>query len=85
MALSPVHPPSASKKWANNQIWANNCQKQKVANVGGMNWAQTSMFRSSYLNPQLDADGVSKITGYVNMEGYAKWLKQNYGLDVAYQ
>jgi hypothetical protein len=70
---------------ANNQAIATNCQKQKVANVGGMNWAQTSMYRYSYLNPQLDADGVSKITGYVNMEGYAKWLKQNYGFDIAYQ
>lgn len=70
---------------ANNEIWANNCQKQKVANVGGMTWSQTNMFRYSYLNPQLDADGVSKITGYVNMEGYAKWLKQNYGFDIAYQ
>lgn len=70
---------------ANNEIWANNCQKQKVANVGGMNWAQTSMYRYSYVNPKLDADGVSKITSYVNMEGYAKWLKQNYGFDIAYQ
>ena len=70
---------------ANNEVWASNCQKQKVANVGGMNWAQTAMFRYSYLTPQLDADGVSKITGYVNMEGYAKWLKQNYGFDIAYQ
>ena len=70
---------------ANNQAIATNCQKQKVANVGGMNWAQTSMYRYSYLNPQLDADGVSKITGYVNMEGYAKWLKQYYGFTIQYQ
>ena len=70
---------------ANNEVWANNCQKQKVATPGGMNWAQSAMFRYSYLNPQLDADGVSKITGYVNMQGYAKWLKQNYGFDIAYQ
>ncbi|OYW39248.1 MAG: hypothetical protein B7Z35_04745 [Hydrogenophilales bacterium 12-61-10] len=70
---------------ANNEVWANHCQKQKVATPGGMNWAQSAMFRYSYLNPQLDADGVSKITGYVNMEGYAKWLKQNYGFDIAYQ
>ena len=70
---------------ANNQAIATNCQKQKVANVGGMNWAQTSMYRYSYLNPLLDADGVSKITGYVNMEGYAKWLKQNYDFTIQYQ
>lgn len=70
---------------ANNEVWANNCQEQKAAMPGGMTWSQTNMFRYSYLNPQLDADGVSKITGYVNMEGYAKWLKQNYGFTVQYQ
>jgi hypothetical protein len=50
-----------------------------------MTWAQTSMFVDSYPNPQLDADGKSKIIGSVNMEEYAKWLKQNYGFDIAYQ
>jgi len=69
----------------NNQFFATNCEKQKEANVGGMTWAQTSMFVDIYPNPQLDADGASKIIGSVNMEEYAKWLKQNYGFDIAYQ
>ena len=69
----------------NNQFFATNCQKQKEANVGGMTWAQTRMFVDSYPNPQLDADGASKIIGSVSMEEYAKWLKQNYGFAIAYQ
>ena len=34
--------------------------------------------------PGLDADGKSPITGDVDMEKYAQWLKQNYGFTVAY-
>jgi len=28
---------------------------------------------------------VHNIVGYVNMEGYSKWLKQNYGFTIQYQ
>ncbi|MDP2371421.1 hypothetical protein [Rhodoferax sp.] len=33
--------------------------------------------------PGLDADGSTPITGDVDMKEYAKWLKANYGLDIA--
>lgn len=70
---------------ANNEIYATACQKQRSANVGGLDWRASNSFRYSYATPKLDADGVSKIDGYVNMEGYAAWLKKNYGFTIAYQ
>jgi hypothetical protein len=71
---------------ANNEMWANNCQKQKQATPGGMIWKQTQAgnFISRYPQPTIDADGSSMIVGIVNMKEYAAWLKKNYGLDVPF-
>jgi RHS repeat-associated protein len=70
---------------ANNEIWANNCQKQRQAAVGGLNWAGTLPFITNYAQTRLDADGESKIVGEVKMKEYAEWLKKNYGLTIQYR
>jgi RHS repeat-associated protein len=71
---------------ANNDMWADNCQKQKQATPGGMTWSQTQTGHliSLYPKPTMDADGSSAIVGIVNMKEYAAWLKQHYGLDVQF-
>jgi hypothetical protein len=66
----------------NNEAWADNCQKQKQATPGGMGWNQTTSYINLYSQSTMDADGSSRIVGEVNMKEYAKWLKQNYGLDI---
>ncbi|MDI1260159.1 DUF2235 domain-containing protein [Aquabacterium sp.] len=69
----------------NNEKWADNCQKQSVANVGGLDTSQAKAFIALRAKPGMDADKESPITGDVDMEAYAKWLKENYQLDIAYQ
>jgi RHS repeat-associated protein len=71
---------------ANNDMWADNCQKQKQATPGGMTWSQTQTGHliSLYPKPTMDADGSSAIVGIVNMKEYAAWLKQHYGLAVQF-
>lgn len=67
---------------ANNEAWADNCQKQKQAAPGGMAWSQTATYIDLYPKSTADADGASKIVGEVNIKEYAAWLKQNYGLSI---
>ena len=73
---------------------------QKDATVGGMSYRDTGAFVSYYPdtivnNPingskivisgaKPDAYNNRIIAGDVNMKEYAKWLKSNYGIDVAY-
>lgn len=68
----------------NNEAWASNCQKQRQATPGGMNWSATASYINRYAASTMDADGSSKIVGEINMEGYGAWLKKNYGWDIAY-
>ncbi len=70
---------------ANNEIWAGNCSSRRTANPGGLTATQiqNEQFIINRATPGMDADGSSPITGDVNMEEYAKWLKANYGLDIA--
>jgi hypothetical protein len=70
---------------ANNQRWATDCTSRRTATLGGLTATQIqdSGFIVNRATPGMDADGSSRITGDVNMEEYAKWLKANYGLDVA--
>ena len=49
-----------------------------------MNWSQTASYIDLYAQSTMDADKSSKIVGELNMKEYAAWLKQNYGLDIAY-
>ncbi|MEW6708165.1 MAG: RHS repeat-associated core domain-containing protein, partial [Pseudomonadota bacterium] len=69
----------------NNEAWADNCQRQRQANVGGMSWRGTLNYIDYWKTTRMDADGVSPMVGQVNMEGYAKWLHDNYGLDIAHR
>ena len=70
----------------NNEAWADKCVKQKVADYGpgSLRHADTAPFITPWSELGTDADGVSRIVGTVNMEEYAQWLKQHYGIDVAY-
>ncbi len=67
---------------ANHEAWASNCQKQRQASPGGMNWSQTASYVNFYAEATMDADGSSRIVGEVNMEEYGAWLKQNYGFEL---
>ena len=69
---------------ANNQAFTFSCPKQRQAAVGGMNWTTSLDYINLWKQSGLDADGVSRTVGTVNMEKYAKWIKANYDLDIAY-
>jgi len=71
----------------NNEWWADDCAPRRTATPGGLTVAQTQElgFIVNRATPGMDADGSSPITGDVNMEEYAKWLKTNYGLTIAYE
>jgi hypothetical protein len=69
----------------NGEAWADQCRKQKVATPGGMTWAQAQDYIGLSVPTTTDADGESKIVGSVDMKGYAKWLEQNYKLQLEFQ
>lgn len=71
---------------ANNEIWADRRELQRQATIGGKTWLDTqkSGLITYYQTSQMDADGVSRIVGKVNMQQYQTWLK-SYGLEVPYQ
>jgi RHS repeat-associated protein len=66
----------------NNEIWADECTSRRTASPGGLTATQALDlgFIANRSTPGMDADGESRITGDVNMEEYAKWLKENYHL-----
>ncbi|TBO32928.1 hypothetical protein EYS42_07135 [Aquabacterium lacunae] len=72
---------------ANNEVWATNCTLRKNSNPGGLTTKQIADQGFITYSDKLgkDADGSTPIDGTVNMEKYAKWLKDNYNLTVAYQ
>ena len=49
-----------------------------------MTWSQSVDFMNLFDSPEMDADGVSRIIGEIDMEEYAAWLKEHYGFDVQY-
>lgn len=59
-----------------------NCVYRDQARPGGLTAEEIT--RLGLIVPRSplgwDADGKSRIAGDVNMELYAQWLKQNYGL-----
>ena len=62
-----------------------NCSSRRTANPGGLTAGMVTdnKFIVARAKSAMDADGSSKITGDVNMKEYAKWLKDNYQLDIA--
>ena len=70
---------------ANNEAWASNCVLRKNATPGGLTTKQIADlgFIKARATPGTDADGSTPIIGDINMEEYAKWLKANYGFDMA--
>ena len=70
---------------ANNEAWADNCVLRKNATPGGLTTKQIADlgFIKARATPGTDADGSTPIIGDINMEEYAKWLKANYGFDMA--
>ncbi|MDP2371423.1 phospholipase effector Tle1 domain-containing protein, partial [Rhodoferax sp.] len=69
----------------NNEVWADRCSSRRTATPGGLTAAQIADLRFivNRATPGLDADGSTPITGDVDMKEYAKWLKANYGLNIA--
>jgi hypothetical protein len=68
----------------NNEVWAADYTLRKNSNPGGLTTQQIASlgFISYSIGLGTDADGSTPIDGTVNMEEYAKWLKENYGLDI---
>ncbi|MBP8149483.1 MAG: hypothetical protein KAY21_07170 [Limnohabitans sp.] len=63
---------------------ANNCVLRKYAFVGGLTTQQIADLKFITYSDTLgkDGDGSTPLVGTVNMEAYAKWLKENYQLSI---
>ena len=61
------------------------CIPRKKLSPGGMSHEESQRFIIYRTRPGMDSDGVSRITGDINMKEYTQWLKENYGLTVALQ
>ena len=63
---------------------AKNCVLRKYANAGGLTTQQIADLKFITYSDMLgkDADGSTPLVGKVNMQAYAKWLKENYNLTI---
>lgn len=59
------------------------CIYRRVAEIEGLTHAESQKFIKYRDRPGFDRDGVSAITGDIDIREYAKWLQENYGLTVA--
>ncbi len=57
---------------------------QRNAVVPGMNWKDSNRFIAQIRPRRMDAAGGMSIVGVVNMKMYADWLRENYGITIAY-
>jgi len=69
---------------ANNQAFTFSCPKQRRAAVGGMDWTTSLDYINFWKQSGMDADGVSRTVGTVDMEKYAQWLEANYDVTIAH-